>query len=173
MKKACLFSLIVLQSILIISCGSSSSITKGDSKTTKKNNKITFADIKEDFIITPYRTKINIPPKSNSIKNSYLNVWYGYPKNYKGDTTSTHDNSNGFRVQILATDDLEQVKRMQNRVLNRISQKNIYILFDPPFYKLQIGDFTVLSLAENLEFKLKQLGYTNARIVREKINLHR
>jgi len=173
MKKACLFSLIVFQSISIISCGSSSSTINDSNKNSKRDKKITFNDIKEDFIITPYRTKINVPPKSNSIKNSYLNVWYGYPKDYKGDTTSTYDNSNVFRVQILATDNLEQAKRMQNRVLNKITQKNIYILFDPPFYKLQIGDFAVHSLAEDLEFKFKQLGYSDARIVRENIIINR
>ena len=49
----------------------------------------------------------------------------------------------------------------------------MHILFDPPFYKVQIGDFTVHSLAEDLNLKLKQLGYSYARVVREKINHYR
>ena len=39
--------------------------------------------------------------------------------------------------------------------------------------KLQIGDFAVHSLAEDLEFKFKQLGYSDARIVRENIIINR
>ena len=173
MHKVIKYLLIIVLPLLIISCGSSSSTTNDNNKTVNITNKLTFDDIKEDFIITPYRTKITVNPKYTSDKNSYLNVWYGYSKNHLVDTTTTHDNSTGYRVQILATDNLEQARNMQNRVLPKISQKNVYILFDPPFYKLQIGDFTILSLAENLEFKLKQLGYEDARIVREKINLHR
>jgi len=73
-------------------------------------------------------------------------------------------------VQILSTDNLEHARKTKERILPKINQKQVYILFDPPFYKVQVGDFTVNSLAEDLEFKLKQLGYNNARIVREKVN---
>ncbi|PJA99677.1 MAG: hypothetical protein CO128_02965 [Ignavibacteriales bacterium CG_4_9_14_3_um_filter_30_11] len=174
MHKVIKYLLIIILPFLIISCGSSPSTTNDDNnKKNDTNKKLTFEDINEDFIITPYRTKITVNPKSTSNIISYLNVWYGYPKNHLVDTTISQDNSNGFRVQILSTDNLEQARNMQNRVLPKISQKNAYILFDPPFYKLQIGDFTFLPLAENLEFKLKQLGYEDARVVREKINLHR
>ncbi|MCH8170015.1 MAG: hypothetical protein IIB07_02635 [Bacteroidetes bacterium] len=74
---------------------------------------------------------------------------------------------------ILSTDNLEQARRMKYRVLSKINQKHVYILFDPPFYNVQIGDFTVHSLAEDLNLKLEQLGYSNVRIVREKINNYR
>lgn len=172
MKKISQIFIFIILPFLIISCGSSSTVSNDNSPSNKKK-KLAFEDIKEDFIITPYRTKIIVNPKSTSHNNSYINVWYGYPADYKGDTTTASNNSTGFRVQILATDNLEQARSMRNRVLPKISQKNVYILFDPPFYKLQIGDFTVHSLAQDLEFKLKQLGYDDARIVRENINTNR
>jgi len=167
----CLLFLIPL--ILLNSCGSTTEISNKDKTVKKANNKISIRNIKEDFIITPYRTKIKVKPNTNTTQSSHLNVWYGYNDNSSNDTSNVIKKTTGFRIQILSTDNLEQARRMKNRVLSKINQKHVHILFDPPFYKVQIGDFTVRSLAENLNFKLKQLGYNYARIVREKINHYR
>ena len=169
--STCLLFLIPL--ILLNSCGSSTEISNKNRTGKKTTKKINAKNIKEDFIITPYRTKIKVKPNTNTTQPSHLNIWYGYNDNFSNDTTNVIENTAGFRVQILSTDNLEQARRMKNRVLQKINQKHVYILFDPPFYKVQIGDFTVHSLAEDLNFKLKQLGYSNARIVREKINYYR
>ena len=176
MRKVLLIcSFFLLASIILISCGSSAAISSKDKTDKKSSKKITAKNVKETFIITPYRTKINVKPNSNPDKSSHLNIWYGYNTNLPSetDTLNVIERVNGFRVQILSTDNLAQAKRMKNRVLQKVSQKHIYILFDPPFYKLQVGDFTVHSLAENLNFKLRQLGYSNSRIVREKVNFYR
>jgi SPOR domain len=173
MRKVLLTCLLLLiASIVLFSCGSSTEISNRD-KTGEKINNISPKEIKEDFIITPYRTKIKVKPNTNTSRPSYLNIWYGYNDIFLNDTSNVIEKTTGFRIQILSTDNLEQARRMKNRVLQKINQKYVYILFDPPFYKVQIGDFTVHSLAEDLDFKLKQLGYSNARIVREKINSYR
>ncbi|HED07687.1 MAG TPA: SPOR domain-containing protein [Ignavibacteria bacterium] len=169
--STCLLFLIPL--ILLNSCGSSTEISKKNKTVKKTNKKMSIKNIKEDFIITPYRTKIKVKPNTNTTQSSHLNIWYGYNNNFSTDTSNVIKKTTGFRVQILSTDNLEQARRMKNRVLPKISQKHVHILFDPPFYKVQIGDFTVHSLAEDLTFKLKQLGYNYARIVREKINHYR
>ncbi len=164
----CLSFLIL--SIMLISCSSAKEITNRDKVEKKSAKKVNIKNIKENFVITPYRTKIDVKPKSNSDRNSHLNIWYNYSNNTITDTSNITEKVNGFRVQILSTDNLEHARKTKERILPKINQKQVYILFDPPFYKVQVGDFTVNSLAEDLEFKLKQLGYNNARIVREKVN---
>ncbi len=171
-KILSLFSFFLITSFLLTSCGSSTETAKNNSG-NKSNKKVRTKKIIENFVITPYRTKIKVKPNTKNDGTSYLNIWYGYGDNTTNDTTNIAVKSSGFRVQILSTDNLEQAKRMKNRVLQKISQKHVHILFDPPFYKLQVGDFFVRSLAEDLSFKLKQLGYDNARVVREKINHYR
>ncbi|MCH7973730.1 MAG: SPOR domain-containing protein [Bacteroidetes bacterium] len=174
MRKILLtFLLFLILSIMLISCSSSTEISNNDKTVEKTNKKISIKEIKEDFIITPYRTKIKVKP--NTTQPLHLNIWYGYNNNLSNDTDTSNvfEMVNGFRVQILSTDNLEQARRIKKRVLQKINQKRVHILFDPPFYKVQIGDFTVHSLAEDLNLKLKQLGYSYARVVREKINHYR
>jgi len=164
--------LLIIFAMLFFSCSSSKEITNKYKTKKKSEKKIKSKKLVENFVITPYRTKINIKPNFNSNKTSHLNVWYGYNDNISQDTSNVFEMTNGFRVQILSTDNLSQAKKIKDRVLPKINQKQVYILFDPPFYKVQIGDFIVQSLADNLAFKLKQLGYGNSRIVREKVNYH-
>ena len=176
MRKILLnFLFLLILSFMLISCSSSAKISNEDKTREKTNKKISTEKIKEDFIITPYRTKIKVKPNTNTTLPSHLNIWYGYNDDISNSTDSSNvfEKVNGFRVQILSTDNLEQARRMKYRVLSKINQKHVYILFDPPFYNVQIGDFTVHSLAEDLNLKLEQLGYSNVRIVREKINNYR
>jgi hypothetical protein len=49
--------------------------------------------------------------------------------------------------------------------------KDVYVNFEPPFYKVKVGDFTTRSEANDLKFKLNQLGYSEAKVVQETINL--
>jgi hypothetical protein len=49
--------------------------------------------------------------------------------------------------------------------------RDTYITFEPPFYKVKVGDFRSRDEANDLRFKLNQLGYNEARVVQETINL--
>jgi hypothetical protein len=46
----------------------------------------------------------------------------------------------------------------------------VYVIFDPPFYKVEAGDFTVMNDAQSLYTKLKQLGYNDVRVKSETVN---
>ena len=131
LKKLFLGLFFLMFSMMFFSCSSSKEITNKNKTEKKSNKKVITKKITENFVITPYRTKINVKPNSNSSKTSHLNVWYGYNDNTTEDTSKVFEMVNGFRVQILSTDNLEQAKKMKNRVLPKISQKQVYILFDP------------------------------------------
>ena len=45
------------------------------------------------------------------------------------------------------------------------------ITFEPPFYKVKAGDFTAHSEANDFKFKLNQLGYPEARVIQETVNI--
>jgi hypothetical protein len=77
----------------------------------------------------------------------------------------------GFRVQVISTDNLDDANKMRSEIYFKTNQKAVYIIFDPPFYKVEVGDFTNLSDAKSLTFKFKQMGYTEARVVNQAINI--
>ena len=132
--------------------------------------------MKEDFDITRYKTKIEIETISNNEELS--DVWYEYENDYENpDDSNFVQNRNiivtvdGYRVLVVATDNLEDANSVRADILDKIKRKEVYISFEPPFYKVKVGDFTDLTDSDNLKFRLNQLGYTKARVVQETVNI--
>ena len=76
-----------------------------------------------------------------------------------------------IRVQVLSTDNIDEANRIRAEVYEKTTNKEVYVIFEPPFYKVKVGDFTSKSEADNLRFKLNQLGYTESKVVQETVNL--
>jgi len=129
-------------------------------------------DISEDFDITPYETKIDIEAPPLSADKLPPDVWYGYnttsPDSTKQQIIGTTD---GYRVQVISTDDIDEANLVRAELYEKTTRKEVYIVFEPPFYKVKIGDFTSKSEAENLRFKLNQLGYSESKVVQETVNI--
>ncbi len=159
------------------SCGASSTVRYERNK--KEENKKTETEsvensYDEDFNVLPYRTDVDIKEKSaEDINTPDLNPWYGYEDK---DTSAVEEKeivgtTNGFRVQVFASDNLQDADSLKSELLLKVSQKNIYVIFDPPFYKVVVGDFTSMSDAKDLNFKLTQMGYTESRVISSTVNI--
>ena len=79
--------------------------------------------------------------------------------------------TDGYRVQVLSTDDIDEANRVRAEVYEKTTRKEVYVIFEPPFYKVKVGDFTSKTEAEDLRFKLNQLGYTESKVVQETVNI--
>ncbi len=170
---ACL--VIMILPFLLYSCSASSTVRYDRDKEKKESvNETEKKTFKEDFDIIPYRTTIDIIEKSsNTAEPPEIDAWYGYQDK---DTSSAQEKAivgttNGFRVQVLATDKLEEADSLKSELSLKVTQKNIYIIFDPPFYKVEVGDFISMSDAKDLNFKLNQMGYTESRVIASTVNI--
>lgn len=182
MKNKSVISVIALSifSLILSSCASSTGsryskdgYTKPvDSSTITTSNK---NDIKliEDFNISPYKIDIEVPEK-NKISNigDNNNIWFDYsstnPENQQKVLVGTKE---GYRVLVISIDNLEDANKIKSELTNLVDDNEIYIDFEPPFYKLEVGDFDNQKSADNLRFKLNQLGYKEAKVVQETINI--
>lgn len=160
-------------SVLFSSCSASSTV-RYDREKEKKSSEEKEQKTKEDFNIVPFRTTIDIKEKEpDNEETPDLNPWYSFEQK---DTASVQEKSivgttNGFRVQVLATDKLEEADSLKSELSLKVINKNIYVIFDPPFYKVEVGDFVSMSEAKNLDFKLNQMGYTETRVVASTVNI--
>jgi len=80
----------------------------------------------------------------------------------------------GFRIQILATNNIESASLTEQEAMARFASLGvkIYLIFEAPLYKIRVGDFIDRNAAEDLRDKAKELGYGTAFIVKTKINLN-
>ena len=82
--------------------------------------------------------------------------------------SGTTEVPNGFRIQVIASSQIEKVRAEQKSLESRVSYP-LYIIVIPPYYKLVAGDFVRRNDADAALAKLKELGYTDAWVVRSKV----
>lgn len=83
-------------------------------------------------------------------------------------TDSTFFSVEGFRIQLLATQDRFNAEKFKSE-LEKIYKNKIYIIFEAPNYKVRVGDFINRKSAEEMWQNLSKKGYTTAWIIRSKI----
>ncbi|MBS4034949.1 MAG: SPOR domain-containing protein [Ignavibacterium sp.] len=148
--------------------------TSGRSEDVKEEKKDKIAsDEKESFDLTPYRPSI-ILNEMEFITDSYSETseaWYEYKeKSEPNENKKIVGTTDGFRVQVIATDNLDEANRVNSELSSLIRNQKSYVNFEPPFYKVKLGDFIENSEANDMRFRLNQLGFTEAKVVRETIN---
>ncbi|MCS7230288.1 MAG: SPOR domain-containing protein [Candidatus Kryptonium sp.] len=80
----------------------------------------------------------------------------------------------GFRVQILVTNQLDSANAVRNLVQSLLSSsifqsQKVYIIYEPPNYKVRVGDFERLQDASLLRKFLIENGFKYAWIVNDRI----
>ena len=158
--------------LIFIGCSAATGSRYETKKETKTETKIEESkEVVEDFDITPYQTEIDIEAPPIGTGTIPSDVWYGY----NTDTTTVDKKivgtTDGYRVQVLSTDNIDEANSIRAEIYEKTTRKEVYVVFEPPFYKVKVGDFTSKSEAENLRFKLTQLGYTESKVVQETVNL--
>lgn len=147
---------------------------KEDNIQLNQKNKINV--LVEDYDISRYSPELNIKKeKDKSELNSEKEIWYSFPENSdKQNLTSPQKitgTSDGYRVLVFSSDELEEIETVKLKVEENKGMHQVYSVFEPPFYKIYIGDFTELEDANSLRRKLTQLGFKEAKVIRTTINI--
>ena len=178
MKDIILIILFSSSLLLLNSCSASTAgrYEKNENEKGKnEENKEESNNNKEDFDLTPYHATFEVEKKETSNKPILKpDIWYNYKKKLNSDTSAPQIVSqiSGYRVQVFSTDNLEEADSVRSELYRQTNQKAVYITFEPPFYKVKLGDFLKISEAKDLSFKLNQIGYTEARVINDKINIY-
>lgn len=163
---------------LIWGCGATSTV-RYDSEKEEQKPDVKESSIKEettlneDFDITPYKTKIELPEVKSPETVNTGDVWYEYdsPKTDKLNSNEVSYKTSGFRVQVIAIDDMDEANRIIEEISDVAGNNKTYMNFEPPFYKVLLGDFETSKEADQFRFKLNQLGYREAKVVKDEINI--
>jgi hypothetical protein len=77
----------------------------------------------------------------------------------------------GWRVQILATGNIEKATLLHQEALDQfeLSEIKAYLIFEAPLYKVRIGDAIDQNTAQTIRDLARDYGYSGAFIVRSKV----
>lgn len=169
---------ILLLAVLVYSCSAST-----DTRYSKDSEKEVHTEkekeyetvIEDDFDINPYRTKIELPAVDKNPEEKPADLWFEYPINNDEDITkkTIADTVAGYRVQVISTDNLEEANSVRSDLYFKTNEKAVYILFEPPFYIVRIGDYKNFNDAKALSFKLNQMGFAGTKVVNDLINIYK
>ncbi|MCD6357610.1 MAG: SPOR domain-containing protein [Thermoproteales archaeon] len=82
----------------------------------------------------------------------------------------THGIVQGFRIQLLTTGNRAEADSLADEFQKRLGQK-VYHIYDPPLFKLRVGDFADETEAGEALDKIKKEGFPDAWIVRDKVEI--
>ncbi|NLI97226.1 SPOR domain-containing protein [bacterium] len=96
-----------------------------------------------------------------------------YDMEKQGTTTTTITPSGnkvpGYRVQLFASSTNDGAEKIASEARFKFTEQ-VYVEYDPPYYKVRVGDYKNRSDAEILREKAKNLGYLDAWIVQTEVN---
>ncbi|MFH1861965.1 MAG: SPOR domain-containing protein [bacterium] len=75
---------------------------------------------------------------------------------------------NGFRVQISTTSLEVEARDVEQRAIVDFNT-SVYLIFDPPNYKIRVGDCRTRAEANDLRLQAINLGYADAWVVQSRI----
>lgn len=75
----------------------------------------------------------------------------------------------GFRVQIDMFSNESEAQQCARKAELKFAER-VYIVYQPPFFRVRIGDFETKEEADNYVKKLKNAGYTKSLWIRTTIN---
>lgn len=132
--------------------------------------------LNEDYDISIFSPQLSVQQDGKqSNLHSDKNIWYSFPLNseIKNQTNPTEviGSTDGYRVFVFSSDALEEIEEIKLKVENIRGIHQLYLQFEPPFYKIYLGDFIDLEEANSLRRKLIQLDFKEAKVVRTAINV--
>ncbi len=174
MRKFNYLFLVIPLIVFFYSCSASTDSRYGkisDKETPKTPDKEKL--IEDDFDIKPYQTKIELPTEIQDSEEKQLDLWFNYPNDSSEvqPQKTIVDTIPGYRVQVLSTDNLDEANGVRSEIFFKTNEKAIYILFEPPFYIVRVGDYKNINDAKATSFKLNQLGFSGTKVVNDLINI--
>jgi hypothetical protein len=74
----------------------------------------------------------------------------------------------GYRVQIISTRYPGKADMLQAQLQDSFPGE-VYVIYDPPNYKVRVGNYINRPLAEESQVRLKRMGFRRAWVIRTKV----
>jgi hypothetical protein len=81
--------------------------------------------------------------------------------------------SQGYRIQIFASGNIDEANAMRMTAAQHITDDSLYVVFDPPVYKVRVGDFRTRAEANQRLGVVIGEGFSDAWVVGDRIVLRK
>jgi len=77
----------------------------------------------------------------------------------------------GYRIQVISSTDRNKVFAAKSKIYQQFPDLKPYVLYQPPYYKLRVGNFKTQPEAEDFEKQLSSLFPSGLYVLRDTIEV--
>ncbi|HDL17466.1 MAG TPA: SPOR domain-containing protein [Bacteroidetes bacterium] len=118
-------------------------------------------ELKDDDFVVPAKVNDFVAP--GKIQTEYPNA-VPFANADSGEVKTVR--VRGYRIQIGAFKNQEDAETVHREAMLNFENDNVYLIFEPPNYKIRVGDFEARRDAEGLLQKAISMGFKDAWIVK-------
>ena len=145
---------------LLAGCGSSEGSRKdADSSPDVRERKVLLSQTERQFNPSDYDDEIEQQRAASEASKDSLFI--------------ESEPTQGYRIQIFATSNIDEANAMRLTTVQRVTEDSVYIVYDPPVYKVRVGDFRTRTEASQKLGALSNIGFADAWVVSDRILLRR
>ena len=86
-------------------------------------------------------------------------------------TRNSRRSAQGFRIQVISTNDRTKAMAAKTKIYQRFPELKAYLMYQPPFFKLKVGNFTEREEAESYLQDIMRLFPTGVYVVRDVVEV--
>ena len=154
---------------LLAGCGSSEGSRKdADSSPDVRERKVLLSQTERQFNPSDYDDEIEAVVQQHEIEQQRA-----ASEASKDSLIIESEPTQGYRIQIFATSNIDEANAMRLTTVQRVTEDSVYIVYDPPVYKVRVGDFRTRTEASQKLGALSNIGFADAWVVSDRILLRR
>jgi hypothetical protein len=155
--------------VVLSGCSSSEGARKGSISTAREQDrKVALAQTEKTFNPSDYDDEIEVIQKQHEIERQRAAA-----EHQQDSLVVETEITQGFRIQIFATGNFDEANAMRQTAVQRLTEDSVYVVFDPPVYRVRVGDFRTRVEANQRLGVISALGFADAWVVGDKITLRR
>lgn len=150
---------------LVSGCGTSGTSRKSSATPPEEQERLVpLSQYEKAFNPSDYDDDIDAVPERHELEQQRAAA-----EHQRDSVVVESEFSQGFRIQIFATGSIDEANAMRMTAVQRIPEDSVYVVFDPPVYKVRVGDFKTKMEANQRLGVIAGLGFTDAWVVSDKI----
>ena len=163
--------LIAFTAVFAVLSGCSSSESSRKSSTSpagEQDHKVAISQFERAFNPSDYDDEIQVIQKQHEFEQQRAAA------EHQQDTVVVESElTQGYRIQIFATGSFDEANAMRQTAVQRLTEDSVYVVFDPPVYKVRVGDFRTRVEANQRLGVIGAMGFADAWVVGDKITMRK
>lgn len=165
MKHLSFITLVAASALILSGCGSSGNARKEVSNPPEEpEQRVPLSRYEKTFNPSDYDDEITEIQRQHQVEQERIAAERG-----RDSVVVESTFTQGYRIQIFASGSIDEANAMRLTAFQHITEDSLYVVYDPPVYKVRIGDFPTRAEANQKLATVIAQGFTDAWVVGDRI----